>query len=76
MPLIDGDVINNLIREHIENNNDLTILTTQIKILQDMVELLDKMVKLLKLLKKKMLMIVSKQLMKSIQVFIVLLPIF
>ena len=31
MPLIDGDVINNLIREHIENNNDLTILTTQIK---------------------------------------------
>ena len=31
MPLIDGDVINNLIREHIENNNDLTILTTQKK---------------------------------------------
>lgn len=31
MPLIDGDVINNLIREHIENNNYLTILTTQIK---------------------------------------------
>ncbi len=31
MQLIDGDVLNNLIREHIENNNDLTILTTQIK---------------------------------------------
>ena len=30
MPLIDGDIINNLIKEHIENDNDLTILTTVI----------------------------------------------
>ena len=76
MPLIDGDIINNLIKEHIENDNDLTILTTVIDNPTGYGRIIRQDVKLLKLLKKKMLMIVLRQLMKSIQVFIVLIPTF
>lgn len=76
MPLIDGDVINNLIREHIENNNDLTILTTQIKNPTGYGRIIRQDGQIIKIIEEKDADDSVKAIKKSIQVFIVLLPIF